>query len=288
MSKFCEIVNNRDIVHIICGFLQVGDTCNISNVNKTLKGYSLLFYFVKTRLREKGVVIPNGFSISGSFLLNIISKFDNNENPGDIDIYTNLKPGEELNSIFDQQGYEPSKFKHLYNRGNSKYIDGVQAFKKVGFPKIDVIFVNSSVTVHEMIEENFDMSCVKNWYDGKQLYIKDIVNTTGIGPAGKITKLENYKNTYWKRFYKYLRRGYTIDNCNRPIFDTIIKISNFLNTENVFFYGFRDIWNLNYFRLMVLGRRWLKRQWLVRFDKDNNMEIFVEEDNSSIHFRVIF
>ena len=37
-------------------------------------------------------------------------------------------------------------------------------------------------------------------------------------------KLENYKNSYWQRFYKYLKRGYTIDNNLKPIYQTIYKI----------------------------------------------------------------
>lgn len=236
MSKAPNIFNVRDITNIICGFLQAGDIYRLSRVNRALKSYSLLFYFVKNRLKEKNIVLPEGFTISGSYLLNIISKFDNGEIPGDVDLYTNLKHGDDVTKLFENQGYTNIKYKQIYF-GNCKFIDGVQTFTKNNFPKIDVIFINEQTDAHGMIEENFDVTCVKNWYDGKQLYIKNIINTTGIGPGGKVTKLENYKNSYWTRFYKYLKRGYTIDNNSKPIYNTIREIARGGNVT----YGFINL-----------------------------------------------
>lgn len=183
---------------------------------------------MKNRFREKNIVLPEGFTISGSYLLNILAEFDNGEIPGDIDLYTNLKYGDSITKLFEQQGYTSIVYKQIYF-GNCKFVEGVQTLTKNNSPKIDIIFINDQIDAHGMIEENFDVTCVKNWYNGKQLYIKDIVNTTGIGPRGKVTKLENYKNSYWTRFYKYLKRGYTIDNNSKPIYDTIRKITSNTN-----------------------------------------------------------
>jgi hypothetical protein len=231
MCKVSNIFDNRDVTGIICKFIQAGDIYNLSKVNKSLKSYSLLFYFVKNKLKDNKIFLPEGFTISGSYLLSILSKFDNGEVPRDIDLYTNLKYGDIVTKLFENHGYTNIKYKQVYF-GNCKFIDGVQTFTKNNSPKIDIIFINEKSDAHRMIEENFDLTCVKNWYDGKQLYIKNIVNTTGIGQKGKVAKLENYKNSYWERFYKYLKRGYTIDNNSKPIYDTLNKI---ISNENVTF-----------------------------------------------------
>ena len=94
----------------------------------------------RNRVEREG--FPNGFVLSGSYLLNILSKFG--ETPSDIDLYTNKSHGEEITKMFENQGFQSKKLKQLYF-GNCKYIDGVQQFTKDDI-KTDIIFVSEGTT----------------------------------------------------------------------------------------------------------------------------------------------
>jgi hypothetical protein len=222
IEKVTKVFEIRHLVLKFSKFLEFKDVLQLHWACKEMHSYNLPFYYIRHSLRN--VFIPEGFTISGSYLLSLISKFDNGENPNDIDLYTNEVYSPEINQVFEKVEYTDSGYKRLYF-GNCRFIDGVQKFEKNGSLKTDIIFVNPSTSVHDMIEENFDISCLKNWYDGKTLYIKNPLFTTGLHPEGKIALLENYKNSYYQRFYKYLNRGYSIYTNNQSIHITLGRIT---------------------------------------------------------------
>jgi hypothetical protein len=230
-EKATNIFEVKEVLFSVCEFLEFKDLFQLHSTNKTMHGHSLLFKRVKNSLKD--IYIPQGFTISGSYLLGILSKFDNKEIPNDIDLYTNLEHGPEVNALFEKNGYTNKEYKRLYF-GNCVHIEGVQKFEKNETLKTDIIFVDKEVSVHDMIEENFDVSCVKNWYDGKTLYIKDLQRTVGLHPEGKVAILENYKNSYYTRFHKYLSRGYVIDTRGQNIATTIYSLRHNLGCT----YGF--------------------------------------------------
>jgi hypothetical protein len=152
--------------------------------------------------------LPEGFTIAGSYLLNILSEFDNGQVPRGVDFFTNLKYGDDVTELFEKQGYKNVRYcENFYE--NTDILYGIQIFKKNGRADIEVNFVNEEVDIHKYIVTGFNISCLKNFYDGKQLYIGDITNTVGIKPEGKVAVIESMRVCY-DSFYKYLKRGYTI------------------------------------------------------------------------------
>lgn len=81
--------------------------------------------------------------------------------------------------------------------------------------KLQIIYMNSSITVKEHIIQGFDLSVVKNWFDGKRLYIghqNDIVTRTTVCTLNRWEKEEIISKGALKRISKYYHKGFRCRN----------------------------------------------------------------------------
>lgn len=177
--------------------------------------------------------------IAGGSILSVIHNYKLN----DFDIYTNQ---DNLSSMFAliSEVYIPTKI-HISDAYCSSFmrknnILGRICFSRDGLPKIDLMFIPSSLGVDSVVQ-NFDLSFCKIFFDGNNIYSFDknasLRNGPGILGAEYTHNLLNTQNPFTiQRLKKYRFRGFTI----KYDFSLIVPTTLFLDNK-----GKRDIDDVN-------------------------------------------
>jgi len=221
----------NDVLELFVSYLNMYDTMQLSLVNKETKRDTKNFIIKKLSLSFKSQtgdfmenILKLNCYLSGSYLMHTI--MGNYKLAGDIDIYINIKDSQEVHDFIMSLNTFMYKNKEIpcvvfdnttqneFVYKNSHYISSVKKYKILKkyeniYPEIrysqsiDLVILNNSENIEEYIKYNFDLSCSKNWFNGKSLYINKTVDT--FGPIRKAFILEeNYKRCYSKgRIGKY-------------------------------------------------------------------------------------
>ena len=87
-----------------------------------------------------------------------------------------------------------------HNSNSNEYL----LYEKYKEQNIDLVIVNDNISIKNFIKNEFDMSCVKNWYSINELYINKLNDTFGpvkktyissskVNIASKIGRLDKYR-----------------------------------------------------------------------------------------------